>query len=191
MCRRFRPVLAELRPAPARENLAIWPYTGLYRLLETGTGRAPAGTTNSFPVMPGFPLARGSVWAGGRDHAPSQVPQVGYQQLSRGSCTYLLPSSPELRGWLRRVRGAGCARARHVAVARDGGDAARHGPGGPRRCEWVGPGGLTREGETPLPSTSPHDHMILRWTHGSGNAPGFKQPIRSRRWGAKTGPRKG
>jgi hypothetical protein len=25
--------------------------------------------------MPGFQLARGSVWAGGRDHAPSQVPQ--------------------------------------------------------------------------------------------------------------------
>jgi hypothetical protein len=25
-----------------------------------------------------------------------------------------------------------------------------------------GPGGLTREVETPLPSNSPHDHMILR-----------------------------
>ena len=25
--------------------------------------------------MPGFPLARGSVWAGGRDHTPSRVPQ--------------------------------------------------------------------------------------------------------------------
>ena len=61
--------------------------------------------------MPGFPLARGSVWAGGRDHTPSRVPQrwgtpscreaapltphaqpgtpaVGYHQLSRGSSTY-------------------------------------------------------------------------------------------------------
>jgi hypothetical protein len=25
--------------------------------------------------MPGFPLARGSAWAGGRDHTPSRVPQ--------------------------------------------------------------------------------------------------------------------
>jgi hypothetical protein len=25
--------------------------------------------------MPGFPLARGSDWAGGRDHTPSRVPQ--------------------------------------------------------------------------------------------------------------------
>jgi hypothetical protein len=25
--------------------------------------------------MPGFLLARGSVWAGGRDHTPSRVPQ--------------------------------------------------------------------------------------------------------------------
>jgi hypothetical protein len=63
--------------------------------------------------MPGFPLARGSVWAGGRDHTPSRVPQrwgttscrdtapltphaqpgtsaVGYHQLSRGSSTSLL-----------------------------------------------------------------------------------------------------
>jgi hypothetical protein len=28
--------------------------------------------------------------------------------------------------------------------------------------EERGPGGLTREVETPLPSNSPHDHMILR-----------------------------
>jgi hypothetical protein len=28
--------------------------------------------------------------------------------------------------------------------------------------ERVGAGGLTREVETPLPSNSPHDHMILR-----------------------------
>jgi hypothetical protein len=35
-----------------------------------------------------------------------------------------------------------------------------------------GPGGLTREVETPLPSNSPHDHMILRvgiwWAHTGG-----------------------
>jgi hypothetical protein len=34
-----------------------------------------------------------------------------------------------------------------------------------------GPGGLTREVETPLPSNSPHDHMILRGAHtGDGHA---------------------
>jgi hypothetical protein len=61
-------------------------------------------------VLPGFPLARGSAWAGGRDHTPSRVPQrwdttscretapltphaqpgtpaVGHHQLSRDSST--------------------------------------------------------------------------------------------------------
>jgi hypothetical protein len=39
--------------------------------------------------MPGFPLARGSAWAGGRDHTPSRVPQRwGFHQLSRRSSTY-------------------------------------------------------------------------------------------------------
>jgi hypothetical protein len=50
LCCRFRPVLAELRTALTGENLAI---SALYRplicLSETGTGRAQAGTTKSFP----------------------------------------------------------------------------------------------------------------------------------------------
>jgi hypothetical protein len=51
-------------------------------------------------------------------------------------------------------------------------------------------GGLTRELEAPLPSNSPHDHMILRvelwWAHtGGGNALAFKQP-RMRPGGAMT-----
>jgi hypothetical protein len=43
--------------------------------------------------------------------------------------------------------------------------------------DWCG---LTREVETPLPSHSPHDHLILRGdlvAHtGGGNALAFKQP---------------
>jgi hypothetical protein len=51
----------------------------------------------------------------------------------------------------------------------------------PERESASGPGGLTREVETPLPSNSPHGHMILRgdrvWAHtGGGNALAFEQP---------------
>jgi murein DD-endopeptidase MepM/ murein hydrolase activator NlpD len=42
-------VLAELKAALAGEHLAIWPYTALS---ETGTGRAQAGVTRSFPNSP-------------------------------------------------------------------------------------------------------------------------------------------
>ena len=49
---------------------------------------------------------------------------------------------------------------------------------GRERGRESGPGGLTREVERPLPSNSPHDHMILRvdwWAHtGGGNALAFK-----------------
>jgi hypothetical protein len=50
--------------------------------------------------MPGFPLARGSAWAGGRDHTPSRVtPAVGYHQLSRGSSTYTTRPAGYLQRW--------------------------------------------------------------------------------------------
>ena len=40
--------------------------------------------------MPGFPLARGSAWAGARVHTPSRVtPAVGHHQLSRGRSNLL------------------------------------------------------------------------------------------------------
>jgi hypothetical protein len=49
---------------------------------------------------PGFPLARGSAWAGGRDHTPSRVPPaVGYHQLSRGSSTYTTRPAGYLQRW--------------------------------------------------------------------------------------------
>ena len=47
--------------------------------------------------------------------------------------------------------------------------------GATQRERESGPGGLTREEETPLPSNSPHDHMILRVdlvdSHGSWKRP--------------------
>jgi hypothetical protein len=41
-------------------------------------------------LCPASPLARGSVWAGGRDHTPSRVPQRWVYHQSRGSSTDLL-----------------------------------------------------------------------------------------------------
>jgi hypothetical protein len=43
--------------------------------------------------MPGFPLARGSAWAGGRDHTPSRVPQrwVATSCRETAPLTYLNP----------------------------------------------------------------------------------------------------
>jgi hypothetical protein len=51
LCCRFRPVLAELRPAYETERKwRLEPYMQAKSSSETGTGRAPAGTTKSFPT---------------------------------------------------------------------------------------------------------------------------------------------
>jgi hypothetical protein len=53
-------------------------------------GRQQASASNRRINCLASPLARGSAWAGGRDHTPSRVPRRwGYHQLSRGSSTYL------------------------------------------------------------------------------------------------------
>jgi hypothetical protein len=52
--------------------------------------RNPNSWGSHIPAMPGSPLARGSTWAGGRDHTPSRVPQ----QWGTTSCREVAPLTP-------------------------------------------------------------------------------------------------
>ena len=85
------------------------------------SGWAPRDSSGNATSMPGFPLARGSAWAGGRVHTPSRetsrggappaverrlhlhhtpsrvTPAVGHHQLSRGGSTYPLHRHRGLR----------------------------------------------------------------------------------------------
>jgi hypothetical protein len=72
----------------------------LCELSETGPTPARLGCAprdsgvNATSKVPGFPLARGSAWAGGRDHTPSRVPP---QRWGTTSCREAAPL-PHLRG---------------------------------------------------------------------------------------------
>jgi hypothetical protein len=92
-------------------------------------------------------------------------PQDGRSTQAHGARrnAFALPPPPDGPTWVRDDPGANTGPNRDVAVV-----------GEPLERER-GPGGLTREVETPLPSNSPHDPMILRGdlvgSHGTWKRP--------------------
>jgi hypothetical protein len=76
--------LAEPRPVPQKSSQQPW--------------WAPKDSSGNAAPMPGLSLARGSAWAGGRDHTPSQVPQrwgtTSSQRWGTTSCREAAPLTP-------------------------------------------------------------------------------------------------